>query len=183
MKHLKKTIIAFIVLFVGAVFFAQGQSLAVTAGKPAVDGVVAADEYSYVKDYGRMKLYLSRTADTLYVAVVGNTTGWVSVGLGSLVMNDADIFIGYIADGKTQFKPQIGVGHGHRDPSDTTLANTIVAYVMKQDAGKTVLEMQLKAAPYIVKDQSVLDLILAQSSSASFFAMHNFMSRDSIPLK
>jgi hypothetical protein len=169
------------IIFFAAAGLAQDQSLAVSSHAPKTDGVLNADEYSYVKDAGKMKVYLDRNADTLFVGVVGNTSGWVAVGLGSPRMNESDIFMGFVLDGKVQFKPQLGVGHSHRD--DTSLSDTVVSYAMKSENGKTTLELALKASSYMEKGQAALDLIYAMGSQASFTAMHSFFGSLEIPLK
>ncbi len=161
-------------LTVGAVAFGQSETLAVTTNKPVVDGVVNPNEYSFSKDYKDLVLYVSRTADSLYVAVVGNTTGWVAFGLGSLKMDGANIFIGYVQkDGKVQFKPQAGRGHIHRDTTQE-VTSSIVSYAMKEAGGKTTLEVELKPALYVKAGQATLDMIYAVGTEDSFVPGHMF---------
>ena len=52
------------------------------------------------------------------VAVSGQTSGWVAVGLGSPKMNDAVMYIGAADSGKGQLKVQKGAGHRHADAED-----------------------------------------------------------------
>jgi len=127
---------AVVVLFLalaGTAGFAQ--SLAVGTVKPAIDGVVKAGEYSYSQQFDSLTLYASRTADTLSLAVVGSTTGWVAVGLGSLKMNGSTIFMGFVdANGKVQFKPQEGTGHRHVNAA-SSVEDSIVSYQVKEAGG------------------------------------------------
>jgi hypothetical protein len=161
----------------GAVF---AQSLATTTTKPVVDGVVNTGEYSFSKDYGSLVLHVNRTADSLTVAVVGTTKGWVAFGLGSQKMDGATIFIGFVqADGKVQFKPQAGRGHVHRDTT-AEVAATIVKSAMAEKDGKTTLEVELKPASYIAAGAKQLDMIYAQGSDDSFVPGH--MVRGSLGL-
>jgi len=166
----------------GVAVFAQGK-LGTSTGKPSVDGVIQAGEYSYSQDFDQqMTLYASRTASTLYLAVVGNTGGWVAVGLGSPRMDGADIFMGYVKDGKVTFKPQLGKGHRHSDaPSD--VADTLVSYAMKQAGGKTTLEVALKAGAYIKGGQSSLDDIFAMGDQASFTQYHSYRNATTLALQ
>lgn len=156
--------------------------LGISASGPVVDGVVNRGEYTYTRDFGALALSVSRTAETLILAVVGKTTGWVAVGTGAQKMDGATIFIGFVdKDGKVQFKPQIGQGRTHKDTTPD-VASTIAASVMKETGGSTTLELALKSAAYIVKGQDSLDLILAVGPEDSFFPRHTFRTPLSITL-
>jgi hypothetical protein len=166
----------------GTAAFGQSKALATTTNKTVVDGMVNPSEYSFSQDFGELSLYANRTADALYLGLVGNTTGWVSVGLGSLKMDGATIFIGFVgSDGKVQFKAQAGSGHSHKDVDGDVVA-TIVSYAMKQAGGKTTLEIALKPAAYIKAGQSALLVIYAEGTEKSFVPRHSFRGALSIPL-
>ena len=168
-----------ILALVGAAGFAQ--SLSVTTGKPVIDGVVKTGEYSFTQQFDSLTLYANRTKDLLSLAIVGDTTGWVSVGLGSLKMDGATIFIGFVgADGKVQFKPQMGSGHRHTDTTKA-VSDTVTAYAMKEADGKTTLEFSVTPAAYIKSGQTTLDVIYAVGEDKSFVPRHS--SRGSISLK
>ena len=162
--------------------YAQASALKQGAAQTTVDGVVSAGEYTWTRVFGPIQLNLNLTADGLYVGVVGTPTGWVAVGLGSLVMNNATIFMGYVdADGKAQFKPQVGSGHRHSNAAQS-VSDTIVASAMKEADGKTTLEIQLKRAEYLPAGQTVLNVIFAEGSSDSFAAIHSYRGSVSVPL-
>lgn len=164
---------------VGAAGFAQ--SLSVTTNKPVIDGVVKASEYSFSQQFDSLTLYANRTKDALSLAIAGDTTGWVSVGLGSLKMDGATIFIGFVgADGKVQFKTQAGTGHRHTD-APKSVEDSVTAYAMKEANGKTTLELSLTPAAYIKSDQTSLDIIYAVGEDKSFVPRHS--SRGSLSLK
>jgi hypothetical protein len=161
---------------------AFGQSLAPTRNKTVVDGVVNAAEYSYSKSFEGLTLYANRTANGLYLAVVGETTGWVAVGLGSLKMDGSTIFMGFVGSGgKVQFKTQAGSGHSHRDVG-ADVAATVVKYAMKEAGGKTTLEIELKPASYVKSGQSTLETIYALGTEKSFIPRHFVRGALSIPL-
>ena len=169
-----------LIVLTGAAAFGQARSLAITTNKTVVDGVVNPAEYSYSQDFGQLSLYVNRTADTLYVGVVGVTTGWVAIGLGSLKMDGSTIFMGFVtADGKVQFKTQAGSGHSHQD-AEQAVANTVVSSAMKETGGKTTLEIALKPAAYIKAGQSALQVIYAQGTEDSFTPRHMFRGAVSI---
>jgi hypothetical protein len=184
-QSMKRSITAIVMVFLlclGAVSAAQDKPLAVTENKPVVDGTVNPGEYSFAKDFGDLTLYLDRSPDTLYSAVVGKTGGWVAVGLGSLKMDGATIFMGFVdSAGKVQFKPQEGAGHTHHD-TGPDVSSTISAYAMKESGGVTTLEIALKAAEYIKAGQDSLDTIFAMGSSDSFSPHHMYRNSMSVKL-
>jgi hypothetical protein len=149
---------------------AQGKllSLSQTANKQQTDGVIGAKEYSVSTDFPKMKLALSWVADTLFIGVSAETTGWVAVGLGSPKMDNSIIYIGYATGDKAQLKVQKGVAHGHGDVD----SNSPIAYALKETGGRTTLELAVKAASFIAKSQKQLDVIVAFGSSDSFSSMH-----------
>jgi hypothetical protein len=164
-----------LVLFiVGGVSFGQAGGLAVTTSASVVDGVVKAGEYSFSQDFGQMAVYANRTAGALYVAVVGKTTGWVGLGLGSMRMDGSTIFMGFVGtDGKPQFKVQTGAGHQHKDAA-SAVAESVVAWSIKEADGKTTLEVQLKPDAYIKAGDASLSVIYAQAGEKSFQPRHMF---------
>ncbi len=180
------TVLSFVLLglfaLAGATAFGQAKSLAITTNKPVIDGVVKPAEYSYSEDFGQLSVYVNRTSDTLSIAIVGVTTGWVALGLGSMKMDGSTIFMGFVTpDGKVQFKPQAGVGHIHKD-ADKAVADTILSYAMKENGGKTTLEVALKPGAYIKAGQTALQLIYAEGTEDSFTPRHMFRGAVSIPI-
>ncbi len=174
-------VIAVLLAGMGAQAFAQGK-LGKSVRKPSVDGVIQAGEYSFSQDFDQqITLYASRSGSTLYLAVVGNTTGWVAIGLGQR-MDGADIFMGYVKGGKVYFKPQVGSGHSHHD-APATVADTLVSYALKERGGKTTLEVALKADAYIKAGQSALDLIFAMGDLGSFSQYHTYRNLTSLALE
>jgi hypothetical protein len=156
---------------VGNTGFAQ--NLAVTTNKTVIDGAVNPNEYSFTKQFDSLTLYANRTKDLLSLAIVGDTTGWVAVGLGSLKMDGATIFMGFVgADGKVQFKTQTGTGHRHTDAPQSA-ADTVSAYAIKEANGKTTLELSVSPAAYIKDKQSALDVIYAVGEDKSFIPRHS----------
>jgi len=160
----------------GTMVFAQTATLAITTNKTVVDGTVNPIEYAFSQDLGKAKLYVNRTADTLYVAVVGSTSGWVAFGLGSQRMDGATIFMGYVdSSGKSVFKPQAGRGHGHGDAAQA-VQDSVISSAMTEVKGVTTLEVALKPAAYVKAGQTALDVIVALGMGDSFMAMHSFKS-------
>ncbi|MBN1799591.1 MAG: hypothetical protein JW822_13530 [Spirochaetales bacterium] len=157
----------------------SADGLAVTAHTPQIDGVVTQDEYSFKKEYAQCTLYAARKKQSVSFALVAQTTGWVSLGLGSKVMNNAHIIIGFVKDGRPQFKEQIGVGHGHEDLFVTESVVTDVA--VKETDNLTTLEVELQTSGFIKDGQEELQLIIGYSGQDSFTDMHSF--RQGVVLK
>ena len=107
----------------------------------------------------------------------------MAIGLGSRKMDGAAIFMGYIgSDGKPQFTVQLGKGKRHSDaPAD--MAATVKSSVVKQDNGKTTLEIAVSAASYIKAGQDKLDVIFAMADDRNFTQYHNYRGVTSLTLQ
>lgn len=158
-----------ILLAVGCTAGAQASAtLGITAAPVKVDGVFGDKEYGLVTVAAGMKLGLTRTADTLYVALSAPTAGWVAVGIGSARMDGAVMYIGYVTGDATELKVQKGAGDRHAD----TDADSPREYAMKETAGQTVLEFAVKSSAVIAKGQKTLDLLVAMGATTTFVSMH-----------
>jgi len=176
------SVIVLLLALVGAAGFAQSGGLPVSAIKTVVDGVAHPNEYSFSQGFGPLTLSANRTADTLYLAVAGKTSGWVAVGLGSPKMNGATIFMGFVdGDGKVQFKAQAGAGHAHTDAAKS-VSDTVISSAITEAGGTTTLEIALKPGPYITSGQSALDLIFALGGGKSFTPVHSYRNATSLKL-
>jgi hypothetical protein len=169
-------------LMVASVAGAQTKPVELSASDAwvTVDGVSAASEYTATAEIGKTKLSLARDKDNLYVSITGETTGWISVGFGSLKMDGALLFIGFVgADGKAQGKLQKGVRNTHADVASEAL----VQFAMKEAGGMTTLELVLKASGMIAKDAKDLPVIWAVGTSDSFSALHKARGSLTVTLK
>ena len=178
---MKRTIILSACALLLAAWCAGAQTTltyAATGTAPKVDGTIAAKEYAVTTGDATLQTSLSWIGDTLYVAIVGQTTGWVAVGLGSTRMNSAVMYIGYVTGNKTQMKVQVGAGHQHSD----TATNAPLQFTMSEAGGKTVLELALKAADFIAGGQKKLDMIIAVGGADSFVSMHKAKASFSVTL-
>jgi hypothetical protein len=169
-------------LFAGIAASAQTQPLVlpVTEAWVDVDGVTGATEYPVTAEVGKMKLRLSRDADTVFAALSGETTGWVAMGFGSSKMDGALMFIGFVsADGKAQLKIQKGAGHSHGDVE----SDALVQFAMKETGGVTTLELALKASRLIGKGATELPVIFAMGGADSFAALHRARASQQVKLQ
>ena len=145
-----------------------------------VDGVSAASEYTATAESGKTKLSLARDKDNVYVSISGETNGWIAVGFGSLKMDGALMFIGFVgADGKAQGKLQKGTRNTHGDVA----SDALVQFAMKEANGVTTLELVLKAASVIAKDAKALPMIWAVGGADSFISPHRSRGSLTVTLK
>ena len=166
-------LLMFLVLTALAAAQDRSLTLATSTSVPTVDGVVGAGEYGAVLELTRVSISMSRSADTLSIAIGATTRGWVAIGLGSNRMDGATIFMGYVGnDGKLQLKPQRGSGHTHADVT----TDALIASAGKEANGRTTIELRLKASSFIAKDQKELIGIVATGNGDSFVSMHSFRS-------
>jgi hypothetical protein len=161
---------------------AQTNPLVLPVGKdiPTVDGVSDASEYPVGAEIGKMKVWLSRTADTVYAAFSGETTGWVALGFGSSKMDGSLMFIGFVSsDGRAQLKIQKGSGHTHGDFE----SDALIQFAMKEEGGATTLELALKASRLIGKGAMQLPVIFAMGGADNFFSPHRARGSQQVKLE
>jgi hypothetical protein len=181
----KKIVMALAVsafLFAGFAASAQTQALVLPVGKekPTVDGISAASEYPVGAEIKGMKLWLARTADTVYAAFSAPTTGWVAMGFGSPRMDGALMFLGFVsADGKSQLKIQKGAGHSHGDVE----SDALVQFAMKEEGSVTTLELALKASSVIGNGATDLPVIFAMGGADSFASLHRARGSQQVKLQ
>jgi hypothetical protein len=179
------TALAALAAFLAVASFAGAQANPVVLSPSdtwvTVDGVSAASEYTATAEIGKTKLSLARDKDNLYVSITGETTGWLSVGFGSLKMDGALLFIGFVsADGKAQGKIQKGTSsHTHADAA----SDALVQFAMKEAGGMTTLELVLKASSVIANGATSLPIVWAVGTSDSFSALHKARGSLTLTLK
>jgi hypothetical protein len=182
MKKIIAALCMSVFLFVGFSASAQTQALVlpISKEKPTVDGASAASEYPVGTEIKGMKLWLARTADTVYAALSAPTTGWVAMGFGSPKMDGALMFIGFVsADGKSQLKIQKGAGHSHGDME----SDALVQFAMKEEGGVTTLELAIKASSVIGKGATDLPMIFAMGGADSFTSLHRARASQQVKLQ
>ena len=166
---MNRLFIALVLLGAAVALAAQGR-LPVTDKAPVVDGKVSEGEYALRVDLDKATLYLSRTATELYAAVQSNAGGWVALGAGSLRMDRARIYIGFVKAGNASFAVQAGAGHRHAAAKDPA----VLGHALQEVNGVTVLELRLDAKALIAAGQTSLKLIVGTSGTDSFAMYHSF---------
>ncbi|NBD36196.1 MAG: hypothetical protein GVY30_09385 [Chloroflexi bacterium] len=111
------------------------------------DGVIAEGEYAQQADYNGIRVWWMNDDAHLYLAMEGDTTGWVAVGINpELGMKGADYIFGYVADGEAQVWDAWGQDRtGATHPPDTEIGGSddIVAFAGVEEEGVTRLEVQI----------------------------------------
>ncbi len=111
------------------------------------DGVIAEGEYAQEADYDGIRIWWANDDAYLYLALEGDTTGWVSIGINPEVgMKGADYIFGYVADGEAQVWDAWGQDRtGATHPPDTEIGGSddIVAFAGVEEDGVTRLEVQI----------------------------------------
>lgn len=143
---------------------------AFACAEPLMDGRIASGEYGgsvSVIDGAATVYYQFDSRGGLYLAVTAPTSGWVGLGLGSVVMDGAHIYMGYIKNGRHVFSEQIGAGHSHGE-SAMRFADE---YAIGQSRGNTTIEFHVPAnrVPY---DGKTVSFIVAFSGAADLSTFH-----------
>lgn len=176
---MKKTLFlgALLVLCAGLVF--SQNKLSMTDKDPTIDGTISDGEYSLAMPFTGMMLYVNWTKDHVSAAIRANTSGWVGIGTGSLQMNGASIYIGYLdANGKPVFAEQTGRFHSHSDAQNPLP----VKYAITENNGVTIMEISLPTADVIPAGATKLLMITAYGRGDNITEHHEFRTPVSIDL-
>ena len=111
------------------------------------DGVISPGEYARTNTYSDYQISWSNDGTYICIGMKAKTTGWVAVGFGpELMMKNADIVMGYVADGKAEVLDLFSTGEFGPHPPDTQLGGTvdIIESAAKVDNGYTTVEFKRK---------------------------------------
>ncbi|MBN1523310.1 MAG: hypothetical protein JW904_02400 [Spirochaetales bacterium] len=167
------------VLIVGLLFvvaipgFCQGtkeRAITVTGKNPVIDGSLTAGEYVFFEDNGTWAIAATVTDKTVFLGFSGTTSGWVSIGYGSVNMNNAIFCIGYIKNLKTDFDVQKGAGHSH----SKLVSHNITMHAMSEKNGKTVLEIAISRTDLLAQKEFILPVLVAYGKNDDFYSFHAF---------
>ncbi len=110
------------------------------------DGVISPGEYPRHESFGSgaIEIYWKIENETLYMALMGRTTGWVAIGFEpSRAMADADIVLGYVTDnGSVIVQDEYSLGETGPHKPDTILGGqyNILASGGAEHDGATIIE-------------------------------------------
>jgi hypothetical protein len=157
---------------------------ATEAWKP--DGTIGAAEYSnwdYLSSVPgkNFTIYWRNDAQYLYMALRGQTDGWVAVGFEpSDWMRDADMIVGYATSNNTTVEDQYCTGNygPHFRDEDLGGTNDILEHGGKDESGFTVVEFKRKMNTTDKFDKAFVpgqnvSIIWAMADSKSLAVQHN----------
>ena len=141
----------------------------------AVDGQIVAGEYpgSFLDPTTGMEVFLVHDGENMTIGLVSPGLGWVAIGFGppGVLMDGANILIGYVTPASTVLSDDFGVGFQHT--ADTALGgqDDILAKAGSEAGGRTTLELRFPldtgdAYDFRLLQGQTYGLTLAYSSTA-----------------
>lgn len=156
------------------------------------DGIITQNEYKNSKEFGngRFTVYWSNDEEYLYMALKGQTSGWVSIGFEpTIAMRDADMIFGFVSGGISTALDQYSTGDFGPHPSDEQLGgrNDLIETSGSEASGFTIIEFKRKLNTgdrydkAFTKGQNI-SIIWGLGSSDSINAPHALRGGGSIKL-
>ena len=155
------------------------------------DGVVSEGEYASEADFGDMRLWWQHDGESLYIAMEGETQGWISVGINpERGMQGANYLFGYVEDGELRIWDAYGTsptGANHPPDEDLGGTNDIVTSAGIEEDGVTRFEAQLPLDSGDQYDQPLTagetyPIIVALGDADEFNAYHRRYDRSELVL-
>lgn len=111
------------------------------------DGVISDGEYGSEANFGDIRIWWGNDETSLYLAMEGDTTGWVAVGINpQRGMQGADFLLGFVENGEAQLWDAWGTAPtGPNHPPDEDLGGTsdILDFAGVEENGVTRFELQI----------------------------------------
>jgi hypothetical protein len=157
----------------------------------SADGTISEEEYDQQLDFGDMRLWWWNDASSLYLAMEGDTTGWVAIGINpQRGMQDANYIFGYVENGELQIWDAYGTApSGANHPPDEDLGGTtdITAFAGAEENGVTRFEAQIPLDSGDEYDQALepgatYPIIVALGPEDEFNAYHLRYDRGELTL-
>jgi len=198
MKDLKK--LGFVVLFLVGVVFLSGctggrgygtpsttqttqSETPIQLGEWSADGIIGENEYAHELSLagGKLTVYWRNDNTYLYMALKGQTSGWVAIGFEPTdKMKDADMVFGWVQDGNTVVIDAYSTGTYGPHPPDEQLGGSsdILEYAGKEENGVTIIEFKRKLNTGDQYDKAFtpgqkISFIFALADADDFTTKHN----------
>lgn len=152
-------------------------------GEWKADGILGENEYGHELSLagGKLTIYWRNDATYLYMALKGQTTGWVSIGFEpSQAMKDADMVFGWVENGEVKIVDAYSTDTYGPHPPDESLGGSsdILEYAGKEENGVTIIEFKRKLDTGDQYDKAFtpgqkVKFIFAMADSDDFTAKHN----------
>ena len=169
----------------------ETEAAAGMAGSWAADGVITDREYTEQSDFGDIRLWWRNDAEYLYLAMEGDTTGWVAVGINpERGMKGANYLFGYVENGEARLWDAYGTAPtGPNHPPDEELGGTddIVTFAGTEEDGITRFEIQIPLDSGDDYDQALAagqsyPIIIAIGDADDYNVVHRRYDRGNLTL-
>jgi hypothetical protein len=153
---------------------------------PISDGTIQDNEYSSVRSFqsGLFSLYWTINDSTIYVGMVGQTEGWISIGFDpTTAMLDADLYYGWVESNGSAilYDAYSRNAYGSDHPKDVDIAggmDDIIAFNGSEEAGLTTIEFSRSLSTGDSNDNDIpktgtIDIIWAIGNADSFTSPHS----------
>ncbi len=162
-------IVTSIVTLMSLNVYSQEVSVKKSSKAPVIDGSVSEKEYTAFFDTKKgLKIYISYDDKNIYFGLIGDTKGWVSVGLGSPKMDGSVMFLGYTKDGKPYVEEVIGKKHSHSKVDKSK----VVSFSVKEEKNQTHFEFSYPIKGGNITIDKINDVIWALSQADSTQIYH-----------
>ncbi|HOI76885.1 MAG TPA: DOMON domain-containing protein [Methanofastidiosum sp.] len=156
------------------------------------DGIITQNEYKNSREFGsgRFTVYWSNDEEYIYMALKGQTSGWVSIGFEpTIAMRDADMIFGFVSEGTPTALDQYSTGDFGPHPSDEQLGGTndLIEISGSEASGYTIIEFKRKLNTGDKYDKAFtkgqnITIIWGLGPSDSINALHTLRGGGSIKL-
>ena len=154
------------------------------------DGVITEGEYDQHIDFGDIRLWWTHDGTHLYLAMEGDTEGWVAVGINpEFRMQGADYIFGYVENGEALIWDAYGTAPTVTHPPDEELGGTndIVEFAGVEEDGVTRFEVKKlmdSGDPYdqLLEPGMSYPIIVAIGAEDDFDAYHLRYDRGELTL-
>lgn len=157
------------------------------------DGIVSENEYKNSKELGNGKItvFWTNDEDYIYMAVKGQTSGWISIGFEpTQAMKNADMIFGWVSGGTSTVLDLYSTGAFGPHPPDQDLGGTndLIESGGNETSGMTLIEFKRKLntgdkydKPF--KKGLTINLIWGVGSSDSLNSPHTSRGSGSIDIE
>ena len=158
---------------------AKAPALSAKPGDWKPDGVIADNEYAKMQQFGEFEVYSRIDGDKVRMALKAKTNGYVAIGFEPAQrMQDADIILGFVKDGKATVADMCSTGPTGPHPPDEQQGgkNDVTVFGGSNKDGVTVIEFERKLDTGDAKDKVIKigdnKIIWAISEEAAFSGKH-----------
>ena len=159
---------------------AKAPALSAKPGDWKPDGVIADNEYAQMQQFGEFEVYSRIDDDKVRMALKAKTNGYVAIGFEPAQrMQDADIILGFVKDGKATVADMFSTGPTGPHPPDEQQGgkNDVTVFGGNNKDGVTIIEFERKLDTGDAKDKVIKigdnKIIWAISEEAAFSGKHS----------